>query len=54
MKMIQKLRSVGGSRFIILPKHFLDFLGVLDDEEVVIEDNEKSKGKFLAIWKKET
>jgi bifunctional DNA-binding transcriptional regulator/antitoxin component of YhaV-PrlF toxin-antitoxin module len=44
--------QIGGTTYLLIPKEVRDFLNLeVGPEQVVLQDYEKSKGKFIAFWK---
>jgi antitoxin component of MazEF toxin-antitoxin module len=44
--------NYGGSTYLLLPPALVEYLGLEPgQEQVVLEDKEKAKGKFAAFWK---
>ena len=52
MKIEKEIVAIGNSKGIILPTVTLEFLDVKEGDILIIEDEEKKKGKFLAVYKK--
>ena len=52
MKIEKEIVAIGNSKGIILPTLTLEFLDVKEGDILIIEDEEKRKGKFLAVYKK--
>jgi len=44
--------EISGSKYLLLPKEVVAFLELeLGQEQVIMKDYEKSKGRFMAFWK---
>jgi antitoxin component of MazEF toxin-antitoxin module len=52
MQQKTSLRNIGGSFYMLMPPALVEYLGlVVGEDTIVVEDKEKSKGRFAAIWK---
>jgi antitoxin component of MazEF toxin-antitoxin module len=42
----------GGSLYLLLPPALVEYLGLeIGEDKIVIEDKEKTKGRYAAFWK---
>lgn len=54
MQQKTSLRNIGGSFYMLMPQALVEYLGLeVGDDTIVVEDKEKSKGRFAAFWKNE-
>lgn len=53
VKWTRKVMSVGSSSVVALPTEIKDFLQISEGDEVILMPQNKGKGKFIALWKKE-
>lgn len=52
MKQFSNIVKSGGSTYLLLPPALVEYLNLqIGENEVMIEDKEKSKGKYAAFWK---
>ena len=52
MESSSNIRKFGGSLYLLIPAHVVEWLELTDGDDMAIEDKVKSKGKFIAAWKK--
>jgi len=46
--------EIGSTTYLLIPKEVRDFLSLeAGQEKVIMQDYEKSKGRFIAFWKNE-
>jgi hypothetical protein len=50
MKTIIKAKRVGGSLIITPPKIYWEHMGIIDEQEIIISDEEGKYGKFVALY----
>ena len=54
MKQPTNIVKQGGSVYLLIPPALVDYLGLeIGEDTVIIEDKEKSKGRFAAFWRVE-
>jgi len=53
MKFVRKLRNVGGSVMVVLPKDVCIDQDLNPEDEVYIKPEEGKHGKYISMWKKE-
>ena len=53
LKFNRKIRNIGGSLGITLPKEVFDYLEVKENEDVIAVPSIGKKGKFVFIYKKQ-
>ena len=52
MKIERKICEVGGSLMLIIPPDLAKYLEVKAGDEMIMQDEEGKKGKFVSFWKK--
>ncbi len=52
MQYEKKIIEIGGSQGILLPLDLCKYLGLKLGSEIIIQDDEGKKGKFISLWKK--
>lgn len=53
MKQATSIRKIGNSFYLLIPPHFFDQMQFEEGEEAaMIEDKNKTKGPFMAVWSK--
>jgi antitoxin component of MazEF toxin-antitoxin module len=54
MQIKTNLTKNGGSLYLLIPPSLIEYLGLeAGEDKVIIEDKEKSKGRYAAFWKNE-
>jgi len=53
METKSNIRKFGNSLYLLIPMPVSEWLALKDGDDMVIEDKEKTKGKFFAAWKEE-
>lgn len=46
------IRKFGGSLYLLIPSHMINWFGIEDGDSMIIEDKDIGKGRFIAAWKK--
>lgn len=47
----RKIYNLGGSRGVTFPQELIEFLKLNEGDTIRMIGQEKSKGKFIALWK---
>jgi len=47
----RKLRDIGGSIMLIIPKDLCTYLNLNVEDEVIIREDKGKHGKFISFWK---
>jgi len=53
IKFRRTIRNVGGSSAVTIPKELLDFIGLVDNQDVFMTADSDKLGKYMAIRKVE-
>jgi antitoxin component of MazEF toxin-antitoxin module len=44
-------RTMGNSIYVTIPTELLEYLDIKEGDELALHGEEKSKGRFIALWK---
>jgi antitoxin component of MazEF toxin-antitoxin module len=46
-----KLKKIGNSQAIFIPKLFCEHINIQIGDEIIIKDDNGKRGKFISFWK---